>query len=175
MRSKAFAPYGGREIPIALPARRAPPPNKRPLPTPQRSRRTPPKLADHANNRATIRPSPPANGKRRHAEFVARADSISQKRALERFPFDIPVGARHEHSKARLQSALHRPAREPLGAHREGFGGEPKLLRGSPRLHRQRRRQGCPLSSRRRRGLSSQSRSQTRARRAAGRARGHAR
>src|SRR5215510_7762446 len=96
MRSKAFAPYGGQGIPIvipiALPARRAPPPNKRPLPTLQRSRRTPPKLADHANNRATISvPSlSPANGKRRQAEFVARADSISQQRALERFPIRYP-------------------------------------------------------------------------------------
>src|SRR6516165_9282383 len=50
----------------------------------------------------------------------------------------FPLGARHEHSEARLQSTLQRHAREPLGAHREGPGGEPKLLRGSPRLHRQR-------------------------------------
>src|SRR5262245_8462545 len=92
MRSKAFAPYGGRAIPIALPALRAAPPNKRPLPTPQRSRRTPLKLTDHANKKGHDLGAVafPANGEREQAEFAAHADSILQKRALERFPIRHP-------------------------------------------------------------------------------------
>src|SRR5262249_51327180 len=140
MRSKAFAPYGGRAIPIALPALRAAPPNKRPLPTPQRSRRTPLKLTDHANKRATISaPSlSPQTGRGSRPSSPPTLIPLYINLSENGFLSELPVGARQYHSKARQQPALQRPAREPLGAQREGFGGEPKLLRRPPRLHRQR-------------------------------------
>src|SRR5262249_21359007 len=101
MRSKAFAPYGGREIPIALPARQAPPPNKRPFPTPQRSRRTPPKLADHANNRAHDLGAVPLPRK--------REEEAGRVRRPRRFHFTETCSRTVSHSTSQLERAMSIP------------------------------------------------------------------